>query len=242
MRDPIIQFRRGAMVCLAFSLFACAPPPKSQQIVPAELPRNEQIMFGAENGAPDKWPINREFLNLVDHSGIARGEAAARAVRDGFAHVRKRDFAMAIKRFNQAWLLDREHGGAYWGFAMIAQHRNRDNLAAETLYRRAIAMLPNEARLRVNFGDVLGRLNRFDEAEAEFRKAFELNPEVRGANLGLSLSHLGRGELRGALDYAYRARDEGDSLAKVLIPTLECSIEEVGEKVSPQDRLPAICN
>jgi DNA-binding SARP family transcriptional activator len=51
--------------------------------------------------------------------------------------------------------------------------------AAEPLYRRAIALDPNDPESHHLFGIYLRTLGRFDEAEAEMRRAVELDPLTR---------------------------------------------------------------
>src|SRR5213075_2427666 len=52
--------------------------------------------------------------------------------------------------------------------------------AAEPLYRRAIELDPNDTESHIMFGMYLRNLGRFDEAEAEIRRAVELDPLTRG--------------------------------------------------------------
>ena len=76
------------------------------------LPRNEQIMYGDRQFSPAELEANNDLLQTVDRSGVSRRDAARRAVVVGFRHFREGDTAAAIKRFNQAWLLDSEYGRA----------------------------------------------------------------------------------------------------------------------------------
>jgi tetratricopeptide (TPR) repeat protein len=66
--------------------------------------------------------------------------------------------------------------------------------AAEPLYRRAIALDPNDPESHHIFGVYLRTLGRFDEAEAEMRRAIELDPLTRhfAYQLGRVLACAGR--------------------------------------------------
>ncbi len=66
--------------------------------------------------------------------------------------------------------------------------------AAEPLYRRAIALDPNDPELHHVFGVYLRTLGRLDEAEAEMRRAVELDPLTRhfAYQLGRILACAGR--------------------------------------------------
>jgi len=67
-------------------------------------------------------------------------------------------------------------------------------VAAEPLYRRAIALDPNDPESHHLFGVYLRTLGRFEEAEAEMRRAVELDPLTRhfSYQLGRVLACAGR--------------------------------------------------
>src|SRR4030095_13165192 len=64
-----------------------------------------------------------------------------------------------------------------------------DWVAAEREWQRVLQTTPNDARVWLNLGVVLNRLNKTDEAAAAWRRAAELDPALSGAffNLGVLL-------------------------------------------------------
>jgi tetratricopeptide (TPR) repeat protein len=73
----------------------------------AERPSNEIPMYGKEHN-----PTVAENL-----------EASRRAAELGWKYFYKGDLDTAIKRFNQAWMFDRNCSSAYWGFGVIMGRR-----------------------------------------------------------------------------------------------------------------------
>jgi len=74
-----------------------------------EYPINELPMYGGQYD-PDV-PQNKKF-----------SEDAANL---GWKYYNSGDMDTAIKRFNQAWMLDRENPDAYWGFGIVMGQRSR---------------------------------------------------------------------------------------------------------------------
>lgn len=76
----------------------------------------------------------------------------------------------------------------------LARGRSGATAEAEQLLRRSLVLEPANHQFRVNFGNFLRRLGRFQEAEAEYRAVLTQHPEARKARhqLALTLDDLGR--------------------------------------------------
>lgn len=86
-------------ICLAVFLWS--------QLAFAEHPMNEVPMYGGQHDPS------------VERNPAFSQDAAQR----GWKAYYKGDFDTAIKRFNQAWMFDRENSEAYWGFGLILGQR-----------------------------------------------------------------------------------------------------------------------
>ena len=64
------------------------------------------------------------FIAGVLQMGFTREVGSGHSMKSGWYSFRKGDHATAVKRFNQAWLLDPENGDAYYGFALITAVRD----------------------------------------------------------------------------------------------------------------------
>jgi Flp pilus assembly protein TadD len=60
---------------------------------------------------------------------------------------------------------------------------------AVTAYKNFLSLRPNESAVRSNLGVLLARLGRFDEAIAEYKEAYGLDPSNPGIILNLGLAY-----------------------------------------------------
>ena len=134
-----------------------------------ERPLNELPMYGGQHN-PDV-EANKKF-----------SQSAADL---GWQYFYSGDLDTAIKRFNQAWMFDRENADAYWGFGLIMGQRSikedpEHNLKESIKYlEMANSRSPRNARILVDLAfshTVLGEyfLSNKKNAKDEFNKAREL--------------------------------------------------------------------
>lgn len=114
------------------------------------------------------------------------------AARLGWEYFAKGDDATAIRRFNQAWMFDRDNPEAYWGFGVIMGRRARTEepeknlLDSIRLLDMALARAPGNGRI---MGDlafshaILGHYYQTDghapeKAAEPFRTAGDLFPKA----------------------------------------------------------------
>jgi TolB-like protein/Tfp pilus assembly protein PilF len=93
----------------------------------------------------------------------------------GFDHTEQRR-EMARVALQKAEEIQPDAGEVHWMKALYAYHGFRDYDRALEELKPAMQLLPNEARLYVLAGAVDRRTARFTEAEANFRRAVELDP------------------------------------------------------------------
>src|SRR5262249_33738850 len=93
----------------------------------------------------------------------------------GFDHTKERR-EMAHAALQKAEEIQPDAGEVHWMKALYAYHGFRDYDRALEELKPAMQLLPNEARLYVLAGAVDRRTARFAEAEANFKRAVELDP------------------------------------------------------------------
>src|SRR5215471_13708507 len=93
----------------------------------------------------------------------------------GFDHTKERR-EMARAALQKAEEIQPDAGEVHWMKALYAYHGFRDYDRALEELKPAMQLLPNEARLYVLAGAVDRRTARFAEAEANFKRAVELDP------------------------------------------------------------------
>ncbi len=206
------------------------------------LPRNEQIMYGDRQFSPAELEANNDLLQSVDRSGVSRRDAARRAVVVGFRHFREGDTAAAVKRFNQAWLLDSKYGRAYWGLAIISIERDKDAATAERLFLKAAELSPKDAELYVDVGRFFGKTGNPLKAGVYFERALKIDGNVRDAHRGLTLAYTAQQKFRQAMEHAIIAQQRGEKLEKNTVPFLGCltGMIEKGLELNQKNAAPCV--
>ncbi len=205
------------------------------------LPGNEQIMYGGKEKNAAQKAADRKFLAAVERRGISRRDAAIHASKRGFQFLRKGDLSTAIKRFNQAWLLDAEYGGAYWGFAIIAHQRDKDAGAAQQMFARAAELLPRDADLQVDMGRFYGKSGDPAKAISFFKRALELDENARDAHMGLTTAYSAQLKFRQAMEHAIIAKKRNEPLPKNAVPFFACMTGMIEKGLEPNQKNAAPC-
>ncbi len=172
---------RLCVACIAIAaiiISGCATPGSGDR-----TPIDQVPMYGPMDRAavPQLRAADEQLIaGTTKHYGSR--EAASTAFADqGFRFYQANDNEKAMRRFNQAWLLNPENGDAYWGFASILNDR-KDYCEAAKHMRTALtkpglqkAALPDAGLIfagcsaSLPAGDTSGK----DALKAESEKAFE---------------------------------------------------------------------
>lgn len=115
-------------------------------------------------------------------------------VRIGTALLTQKQTAAAKQKFEEALALE-ESVPALINLANI-ESEEADYHKAESLYKRALDLKPNDIDARLNYADMLYREKRLHEALEEYRNAVILNPDIPeiSNNLGIILKDFGEYE------------------------------------------------
>jgi tetratricopeptide (TPR) repeat protein len=89
-------------------------------------------MYGGldRSAIPELKEGDEEFISNVTEEYGSRERAAGKFADQGFAFYNRGNDEMAMRRFNQGWLLDPEMSDNYWGFAAILYGRKKSCEAA----------------------------------------------------------------------------------------------------------------
>ena len=179
----------------------------------ADRPMEELPMYGGQHNPS------------VEKSAKFSQEAA----NLGWQYYYNGDYATAIRRFNQAWLFDRDDVDAYWGFGLIMGQRARmENTEANLqqsvrLLQLALDRAPRNGRIMGDLAfshSLLGQYEKDDaknprKAAQELQQAGDLFPKAYAieaypptvANWSLYLFYVG--DIRGAKARADEAAKAG---------------------------------
>lgn len=108
-------------------------------------PINELPMYGGIKRTPAEIESDNKLIETVTKNQT-RQEASREAARLGWEYYHESDLKTAMKRFNQAWLLDPENPYAYWGFGLILAEKAQKKASVEMI-DQAVQMLERTAEL-----------------------------------------------------------------------------------------------
>lgn len=109
---------------------------------------NEIPMYGGDKITEYQRKINQDFINKIKNTIKTEkqfkdlNEVSKHAMKRGWDAFNKEDYSTAIKRFNQAWLLDPNNPDVYWGFG--------DYLAIKENFEESIKMFYKSLELDPN--------------------------------------------------------------------------------------------
>jgi tetratricopeptide (TPR) repeat protein len=103
-------------------------------------------MYGNAKKCPEQLQSDNEFLKAIDKNYTDRKKAAKDVVSRAWDFFNKGDQESAMKRFNQAWLLDSLNADVYWGFGNLLgiQGKFQESL---TFFDRSLKLNPSNARV-----------------------------------------------------------------------------------------------
>ncbi len=124
-----------------------------------DYPTNELPMYGQRTKTPAQVRADKAFIKTVTKGRKSREDAAEYFAQTGWNSFYKGDKTTAIKRFNQAWLLNPNNQHALWGFAVIAGGRGQIEEAIR-LFRMATENGPENPSLQRDYEFALKQLER----------------------------------------------------------------------------------
>lgn len=164
------------------TLVGCASGPRQHSI-------NEIPEYGNQPKSPEMLEADQEFLNTVKGK---EQESFDHMMNVGWSFFQRGDIGTAIKRFNQAWLIDSTRYESYWGFA-AAEGRLGNLEKAKHYYEKALSHGGDTKILNPEYAIVLR-----EEAKSEN------NSEKLAEADNLFKSEIEAGNEKAACIYAYQ--------------------------------------
>jgi len=147
-----------------FALVRIVPSTRSAAGADA-YPINERPMYGLVEKTAEQKRADEEYIRMMTADGRSREEAADVAAKNAWNVFYSGDKVMAMRRLNQAWLLDPDNPLALWGFAVISIDRG-DWDAALRYYRMAMENDPGNPRLERDYELALRQVEKVPVPEA----------------------------------------------------------------------------
>ncbi|MDR1349217.1 MAG: hypothetical protein LBJ59_00275 [Zoogloeaceae bacterium] len=176
------------------------------------LPINEQPMYGERPKTAAQEKSDATFVASIEQSGVSRQQGAKNVIGAAWSYWARGDTATAMKRFNQAWLLDPENGDAYHGFAVITSQRCGDPKEIERLFLLALAKPEVNPRAHVDYGRFLWTQNQLQKSLDSLNQTLQRHPDARNARANIAHVYYLQGDAANACRWAKDARQNGDEL------------------------------
>lgn len=189
-----------ASVTIAAALTAFSKP----------LPVDQQPMYGGQERTEAMKKADDEFLEKVASMGYTRESGSAKSVELGWQYFFKGDIATAMRRFNQAWLLNSENGDVYHGFAVVTAERGGSLQEAERYFRMALTKAGVDPYVYVDYARLLNVHGRFDDALVQGQNAIAADPRTRNARIQISYSYYSKKDASNACYWGRQAKEHGD--------------------------------
>ena len=190
----------GKILGLFFALVLVSPA--------AAVPSNEQPMFGNQPKTPDMVAADEAFIAAVAKRGLTRAQGSDKSVQLGWQYFfAKHDTATAMKRFNQAWLLDPDNGNAFHGFAVLVMARDHDAAQADLLFQQGLAKPRQSPGIYLDYGRFLLTVNRPADAITPLRHAVAVPTMGPDAQALLTLALYQSGDVAAACAESAKVQD-----------------------------------
>jgi Tfp pilus assembly protein PilF len=189
-----------------------------------KIPIDQVPMYGGMDRStiPELKAADEKLIaDTTNHYGT-REKASTAFVNNGFAYYQRDDLANAMRRFNQAWLLNPQNPEVYAGFGSVLHDKGR-NCEAMQMMEKAIALnpptfqgiYPDAARIitlcAVSDKDLSAeaKLKLLERSESLYKKAEEIEPNKRYVYGSWATAYYWRGQYSDAWAMVTKERAAG---------------------------------
>ncbi|WP_026978899.1 tetratricopeptide repeat protein [Flavobacterium tegetincola] len=165
-------------------------------------------MYGSVKKCEQQIKSDIAFLLDCDKLFKSRKLAAEHYVGKAWGNFYNNDPETAMKRFNQAWLLDPENAEVYWGFGnlMGMKHELKQSIS---LFKKSLQINPNNPKVYESMATSYGQLF-FETKEVDY-----LELTIKNLKNALKLDP-NNAKIYGSLARSYAYFTQKDSLKKYI--------------------------
>lgn len=224
------------IVVLAIALTACAAhSPEGGRVAMDQLP----MYGGMDRSSVANLQAADDVLieDTVKEFG-SREKASAAFVESAFTLYQQDDLAAAMRRFNQAWVLNPDNPGVYWGFASVLQDQGQDCEAMEMIEKSLDfgqylpGLYPDAGRMIVRCTLSEPKLTpaekqtRFERAESLFEEAARKDDNKGYVYSSWATAYYWRGDYADAWRMVTKTRGVGGQLPDTFLSALRKKMRE----------------
>jgi tetratricopeptide (TPR) repeat protein len=149
---------------LLLTLLAAMPKPTARAQRNIGVNINLLPMYGGARKSKKLQAADARFLAASDRNEPNRAVAATQLVKRGMDYFRAGDHVTAMKRFNQAWLLDSTNADIYWGYGILRGEQGNYDESVRFL-SNSLKRQPDNQALTADLASTL--LQRYDTFRAK---------------------------------------------------------------------------
>lgn len=175
--------RQGLFGCITIVIASCACVILTESAHAQDYPNNEIPMYGGIEKRPDELAADQRLIDRTVAMVGSRAAASDGLVDLAWVYYFRGDLATAIKRFNQAWILDPENGDAFHGFAVVVMERDHDPEQANEFFRDGLEKPRRTTAIHVAYGRFLVQTGRSLDAVPVLRRTAmfpDAGPDAQG--------------------------------------------------------------
>lgn len=166
-----MRMNRLLRIVLIAIVFTCGTLVWSQDL--SLLPKYGSLPKSDEQKAADS-----NFISAMDEQYQGdRNKASHQVVARGWRYPKQGDIPDAMRRFNQAWLLNNGNGDALWGMAAIQASSGKFDESLK-LFAEAEKFVGRDLNFSVDYAKAIGAAGRGNRDDAFLNEAFNRSERI----------------------------------------------------------------
>jgi tetratricopeptide (TPR) repeat protein len=189
--------------------------------------------YGRQAKTKEEIKADDSFIETVTKLGYSRKEGSNQMASKGWNFLRQGDFGSAMKRFNQAWLLDSTNSNALWGFGTILgifENTEGSLKYLELAYKNdntSKRLLVDIATSYVVKYNLYKDLTDINKAIEKLTMYLSIDPKNEEALYKMALCCFHLGDFKGSWDYIHKCQiNGGRPIEKSFLKALKDKMKE----------------
>jgi tetratricopeptide (TPR) repeat protein len=156
---------------------------------------NLQPEYGNVEKSKEQLETDQKFIVTELKELGTHGKASEEMVKLGFDYLYRGDLKTAMRRFNQAWLLDAKNENAYWGYGSVYFYLHNDQEALKQLEKglsinpKSSNIITDIASINMSFYSEKNNPAYLDKAIELFKQSYGVDPSNQNTLFKLSAAY-----------------------------------------------------
>jgi tetratricopeptide (TPR) repeat protein len=163
--------------------------------------------YGNATKTKEQIAVDDDFIKVCLKEDGTYQKASGHMVKLGFKYLYQGDIKTAMRRFNQAWLLDHKNENAYWGFGAI-YFTFSDYAEALKQLDKGLVINPNSSNILTDKATIYNGyfiskhdINDLNKAIALFNQSYKIDPGNQNTLFKMSVAYFYKQDCANAMRY-----------------------------------------